>query len=138
MRLVQKRVILQLSGPGRVFKGLGVAKAYCASESNGEGFVQCLSRPGGLLEARSLALGVPLHPVCQEELCNPGRDVSIMDQRGHLNRMLRLALPFFVDATFCAQTLAQMRRHPELAVWGGDSCLHEPHRRFSRDRSGAP
>ena len=61
-----------------------------------------------------------------------------MDQRGHLNRMLRLALPFFVDATFCAQTLAQMRRHPELAVWVGDSCLHEPHRRSSRDRSGWP
>ena len=27
---------------------------------------------------------------------------SILDQRGHLNRMLRSALPFFVDATFCA------------------------------------
>ena len=61
-----------------------------------------------------------------------------MDQRGHLNRMLRLALPFFVDATFCAQTLAQMRRHPELAVRVGDSCLHEPHRRSCRDRSGLP
>ena len=61
-----------------------------------------------------------------------------MDQRGHLNRMLRLALPFFVDATCCAQTLAQMRRHPELAVWVRDSCLHEPHRRSSRDRSGWP
>ena len=61
-----------------------------------------------------------------------------LDQRGHLNRMLRLAPPFFVDATFCAQTLAQMRRHPELAVWVGDSCLHEPHRRSSRDRSGWP
>ncbi len=60
------------------------------------------------------------------------------DQRGHLNRMLRLALPFFVDATFCVQTLAQMRRHPEFAVWVGDSCLHEPHRRSSRDRSGSP
>ncbi len=61
-----------------------------------------------------------------------------MDQRGYLNRMLRLALPFFVDATFCAQTLAQMRRHPKLAVWVRDSCLHEPHRRSSRDRSGSP
>ena len=63
---------------------------------------------------------------------------GVLDQRGHLNRMLRLALPFFADATFCAQTLAQMRRHPELAVWVGDSCLHEPHRRSSRDRSGSP
>ena len=69
-------------------------------------------------------------------LCSLPR--SNPDQRGHLNRMLRLALPFFVDATFCAQTLAQMRRHPELAVWAGDSCLHEPHRRSSRDRSGWP
>ena len=61
-----------------------------------------------------------------------------LDQRGHLNRMLRLALPFFVDATCCAQTLAQMRRHPELVAWVRDSCLHEPHRRSSRDRSGSP
>ena len=35
LRLVQKRVILQLSGPGRVFKGLGVAKAYWGYDSNG-------------------------------------------------------------------------------------------------------
>ena len=68
--------ILQLSGP-RVFKGFGVAKAYCSSESNGEGFVQCLPRPGSPLEARPLAFGVPLHPICQEELYNPGRNVSI-------------------------------------------------------------
>ena len=61
-----------------------------------------------------------------------------VDQRGHLNRLLRLAPPFFVDATVCAQTFAQMRRHPELAVWVGDLCLHEPHRRSSRDRSGSP
>ena len=67
-----------------------------------------------------------------------GNRADYMDQRGHLNRMLRLALPFFVDATFCAQTFAQMRRHPELAVWVGDSCLNEPHRRSSRDRSGSP
>ena len=44
--------------------------------------------------------------------------------------------PYFVDATFCVQTFAQMWRHPELVVWVGDSCFHEPHRRSSRDRSG--
>ena len=63
-----------------------------------------------------------------------------LDQRGHLNRMLRLALPFFVDATFCAQTFAQMRRHPELAVWVALSriaALHDD-RQLPRSRADDP
>ena len=44
---LHKRAVLQRSGPGRFFKGLGVAKKYCSPESNGEGFVRGPVGQGG-------------------------------------------------------------------------------------------
>ena len=35
---LHKGAILQPSGPGRAFKGLGVAKWYCSMDSIGNGF----------------------------------------------------------------------------------------------------
>ena len=45
---LRKGAILQLSGPGRVFKGLGLAKRYCSTNSIGNTFTQllCLELPG--------------------------------------------------------------------------------------------
>ena len=37
---MHKGAVLQHSGPGRAFKGLGVAKRYCSNDSMGESFVQ--------------------------------------------------------------------------------------------------
>ena len=74
---LRKGAILQLPGPGRVIKGLGVAKRYCASESSGEGFVQRLPRlgPGAPLEAgqsRREARPLPLGAPCSVRRCSPG------------------------------------------------------------------
>ena len=37
---LHKGAILQHLGPGRAFKGLGIAKQYCANESNSKWFAQ--------------------------------------------------------------------------------------------------
>ena len=49
--------------------------------------------------------GVLLHPICQEELCNPGRDVSINPNQ---NSILTTQGPPAVDAT--SPTLRLMPR----------------------------
>ena len=72
---LRKGAILQLPGPGRVLKGLGVAKRYCVSESNGEGFVQRLPRPGpgAPLEAGQSRLPAPpLGGPDSGRSCSPG------------------------------------------------------------------
>ena len=51
--------------------------------------MQCLPRPGSPLEARPLTFGVPLHPVCQEEPYNPGRDVSINPNKNSILTLSR-------------------------------------------------
>ena len=65
---LHKGAITQRLGPGRVLKGLGVAKRYCISESNGKWLTQRPPRPGpgapleagqSRCEARPLPLGVP-------------------------------------------------------------------------------
>ena len=37
---LHKGAVLQHPGPGRTFKGLGVAKRYCRRDSIGDSFVQ--------------------------------------------------------------------------------------------------